>query len=331
MSQSFEKLSEFIKTTMSMQHIYQPVFIKTLLENGGSATAQTIAKEILTYDVSQQDYYKNIVNTMPSKVLRNHDIVKKDYQVYSLSDVFNDITPSEARLLVAYCDEKIAKFLHKHGDQPFNHRKTNREALSGTLRYDIITRAGGRCEACGISSKDKALEVDHIVPVNQGGSNDLSNLQALCYTCNAQKRDRDDTDFAKVHESYSKRDNKCIFCNPKDNGVTIVDENELCLAFRDSYPVSEGHTLIIPKRHVSDYFDLHSPERNAIEQLLQRQREALKLKYKDITGFNVGVNCGEDAGQSIFHVHVHLIPRRKGDMKSPKGGVRGVIPEKQAY
>jgi diadenosine tetraphosphate (Ap4A) HIT family hydrolase len=331
MSQSFEQLSEFIKTTMSMQHIYQPVFIKTLLENGGSATAQTIAQEILTYDVSQQDYYKNIVNTMPSKVLRNHAIVQKDAQVYSLSDELKDISPSEARLLVAYCDEKIAEFLHKHGDQPFNHRKTNREALSGTLRYDILSRAGGRCEACGISAKEKALEVDHIVPVNQKGSNDTSNLQALCYTCNAQKRDRDDTDFAKVHESYSKRESKCVFCNPIDNDITIVDENELCLAFRDSYPVTEGHTLIIPKRHVSDYFDLHSPERNAIEELLQRQREVLKSNYKDITGFNIGVNSGEDAGQSIFHVHVHLIPRRKGDMENPKGGVRGVIPERQAY
>lgn len=250
MSRPFEKLSEFIKTKMSMQNIYQPVFIKTLLENGGSATAQTVAQEILTYDVSQQDYYKNIVNTMTSKVVKKHEIVQKDAQIYSLSNEFKNISPSEARLLVACCDEKIAKLLHKPGDQ---------------------------------------------------------------------------------HESYSERDNKCIFCNCKDNGITIVDENELCLAFRDSQPVTEGHTLIISKRHVSDYFDLYSPERNAIEELLQRQRETLKLKYKDITRFNVGVNCGEDAGQSIFHVHIHLIPRRKGDIKEPKGGVRGVIPKKQAY
>ncbi|NOX16377.1 MAG: HIT family protein [Epsilonproteobacteria bacterium] len=123
----------------------------------------------------------------------------------------------------------------------------------------------------------------------------------------------------------------CVFCSYQTNGIKIVDENKLCVAFRDNYPVTQGHTLIIPKRHVSDYFDLYPTERDAIEELLHRQRESLKSKYPDITGFNIGVNCGEDAGQSIFHVHVHLIPRRKGDMKNPKGGVRGVIPKKQWY
>ncbi len=95
--------------------------------------------------------------------------------------------------------------------------------------------------------------------------------------------------------------------------------------------MTEGHTLIIPKRHVADYFELHQPELNAINELLQKHKKELQKNDKSITGFNVGVNCGEDAGQSIFHVHVHLIPRRKGDMEKPKGEVRGVIPEKQAY
>jgi diadenosine tetraphosphate (Ap4A) HIT family hydrolase len=140
-----------------------------------------------------------------------------------------------------------------------------------------------------------------------------------------------DDEIIKIQKSHTYRDKECIFCNPKKNNIKIIDENKLCFAFRDIYPVTEGHTLVIPKRHVSDYFDLYNPERNSIEELLKRQRKILKSKDKSITGFNVGVNCGEDAGQSIFHVHVHLIPRRKGDMKNPKGGVRGVIPKKQNY
>lgn len=95
--------------------------------------------------------------------------------------------------------------------------------------------------------------------------------------------------------------------------------------------VTKIHTLIIPKRHVSDYFELHQPELNAIQQLLLKQKEYLQNKDKTITGFNVGINSGVDAGQTVFHVHVHLIPRRTGDMIEPKGGVRGVIPEKQKY
>jgi diadenosine tetraphosphate (Ap4A) HIT family hydrolase len=111
----------------------------------------------------------------------------------------------------------------------------------------------------------------------------------------------------------------------------IIDSNELAIAFYDGYPVTKYHTLIIPKRHVADYFDLHQPEVNAIQKLLHRQKDRLMKLDKSITGFNIGINVGQDAGQSIFHVHIHLIPRRSGDMDDPKGGVRGVIPEKQKY
>ena len=108
-------------------------------------------------------------------------------------------------------------------------------------------------------------------------------------------------------------------------------ENNLALAFYDKYPVTEGHTLIIPKRHFESYFDITQAELNAIQQLIQQQRSALLEKDAAITGFNIGINQGVDAGQSIFHLHVHLIPRRKGDMDNPKGGVRHVIPEKGKY
>lgn len=100
---------------------------------------------------------------------------------------------------------------------------------------------------------------------------------------------------------------------------------------RDAYPVTAGHTLVIPKRHVADYFDLYQPERNAIDAMLQEQRALLLSGDNSVTGFNVGINAGTSAGQTIFHVHVHLIPRRDGDVAEPRGGVRGVIPSKQRY
>ena len=121
----------------------------------------------------------------------------------------------------------------------------------------------------------------------------------------------------------------CVFCKIPVN--KIIDSNNLALAFYDSYPVTRFHTLIIPKRHVSDYFDLPKDERDAIDELIFRQKDRLIELDSEITGFNIGINVGKDAGQSIFHVHVHLIPRRKGDMENPKGGVRGVIPNKQSY
>jgi diadenosine tetraphosphate (Ap4A) HIT family hydrolase len=193
----------------------------------------------------------------------------------------------------------------------------------------VLKGAKFRCELCGISAQEKALEVDHIVPRNSGGTDDLSNLQALCYSCNAMKRDRDDTDFRGIVQSYLEREEGCIFCG-KGEADCIVS-NELCYAIRDLHPVTEHHTLIIPKRHVSDFFDLYQPEINAVHALLNAIKERIEAEDSNVTGFNVGFNAGEDAGQTVLHCHVHLIPRRKGDVQNPRGGVRGVIPEKRSH
>ena len=122
----------------------------------------------------------------------------------------------------------------------------------------------------------------------------------------------------------------CIFCN-KTN-CKVVSETKNFFIIRDTaYPVTKHHTLIISNRHVADFFDLTKNEMNDLDEILKNQKEKLKKIDKEISGFNVGVNIGRDAGQSIMHCHIHLIPRRKGDVKDPRGGVRGVIPSKQKY
>ena len=112
--------------------------------------------------------------------------------------------------------------------------------------------------------------------------------------------------------------------------VEIICETATCVAFYDGYPVSPGHALIIPKRHVASYFDLTHHEREAMNVMLQYVRQKVDERFHP-DGYNVGINDGKAAGQSIFHVHMHLIPRYNGDVPNPKGGVRGVIPDKQKY
>ena len=122
----------------------------------------------------------------------------------------------------------------------------------------------------------------------------------------------------------------CIFCNKKDSKV--ISSTKYFFIIRDTaYPVTKHHTLIITNRHISDFFELTTNEMNELNKILKVQKNELKKIDNEITGFNVGVNIGKDAGQSIMHCHIHLIPRRKGDMTDPKGGVRGVIPSKQKY
>jgi ATP adenylyltransferase len=122
----------------------------------------------------------------------------------------------------------------------------------------------------------------------------------------------------------------CIFCN-KTN-CTVVSLTKHFFIIRDTaYPVTKHHTLIITNRHVADFFELTKEEMVELDEVLKKQKEELKKIDKEISAFNVGVNIGKDAGQSIMHCHLHLIPRRKGDVEDPSGGVRGVIPKKQKY
>jgi len=115
----------------------------------------------------------------------------------------------------------------------------------------------------------------------------------------------------------------CVFCQ-RDN-LEIVFENELALAFHDARPVSRGHMLVIPKRHIKNYFDATSEEHTAMINLVYLVKESLQEKYSP-DGYNIGSNVGHSAGQTVFHFHLHIIPRYSGDVPDPKGGIRKVIP-----
>ena len=123
--------------------------------------------------------------------------------------------------------------------------------------------------------------------------------------------------------------NPCLFCNSKASD--IAHENNLAYASYDTYPVSKQHCLIIPKRHVVDYFELSNEEIIACNDLIKIVKQEVLDKDKNVKAFNIGTNAGKIAGQSIMHCHIHLIPRREGDVDNPQGGVRSVIPKKQHY
>ena len=123
--------------------------------------------------------------------------------------------------------------------------------------------------------------------------------------------------------------NPCLFCNTKESGFTI--ENELAYASYDTYPVSKYHCLIIPKRHIKDFFELTDEELVACNDLIKKVKKEVTEKDPNIDGFNLGTNIGKVSGQSILHCHFHLIPRRFGDVENPQGGIRSVIPNKQHY
>ena len=123
-------------------------------------------------------------------------------------------------------------------------------------------------------------------------------------------------------------DRPCLFCTL--GAERIVQANELAVVIRDSFPVSPGHTLVIPKRHVGSFFDVTGDEREAMLALLDSAKFALDAAFHP-DGYNVGINDGQAAGQTVPHVHLHLIPRYTEDSEDPRGGVRWIFPQKAKY
>ncbi len=328
-SPTYLRLQEYIRRRMRMSHIYQPLMLMELLGRRSPAPARDIARRILGEDTSQIDYYTERVKRMVGRVLTGNGVTTYGNGSYTLIGA-EELSDAERDELLKLCRERLDTFQSQRGDEVFAHRSRNRTAISGSIRYQVLTRAKGRCECCGAHEYQRALEVDHIIPKNQDGPDEISNYQALCFRCNAGKRDTDDTDFRPILASYKHRKAGCVFCELERSSRVLL-ENELAICIADAYPVTEGHSLVIPRRHVADGLELHQPEWNAVVALLKKRKEELGKADKSISGWNVGLNSGEAAGQTVFHAHWHLIPRREGDCEQPKGGVRGVIPEHQAY
>ena len=129
---------------------------------------------------------------------------------------------------------------------------------------------------------------------------------------------------------HSEKESDCPFCMPHSDRQ-IIERKGSVVAILDQHPVTKGHTLLLPVRHTPDFFSMTSEEIDDAIVLIKLLQENISRSDPSVTGFNIGANCGISAGQTIMHAHIHLIPRRDGDTPEPRGGVRGVIPDKMVY
>jgi ATP adenylyltransferase len=322
----YEELIDFLEHKMSMSHVYQPLLVRALVDAGGAATLRQLAQVFLSQDESQLLYYEKRIKGMPLKVLKNHGVVASDGQLVSLS--IGDLTLEQKAHIRMLCEQRLQSFVQKRGIGIWDYRLLDEEPIPDSFRYLVLKAAGGRCQLCGIAAKERPLDVDHIIPRSRGGKTELANLQALCSKCNRSKRNQDDTDFRSFPSPSAEA--TCVFCQSSVIS-SAVEKNGSVFAIQDKYPVTPGHLLVIPIRHTQDFFSLTESEQKDANQLLRLLQGRIKAEDTKVVGFNIGANCGEAAGQAVDHVHIHLIPRRKGDMTDPRGGVRGVIPEKRLY
>jgi len=270
----FEKLLTYLSKHMKMSHVYQPVMIKHLLENGGCAKANEIAIDLVQNDLSQIEYYTERVNAMVGKVLRKNEVVSKLKDEYHLIG-YENLTAEDKKKLILACTEKIEQYKIKRGILIWDHRRKNKRPVDGSIRYQVLNRANNVCELCGIPSTVKALEVDHIVPKNWNGPDDISNYQALCYQCNTNKRDTDDTDFRNRGLLFEERApyGTCKFCDLVSKKIII--ETHLAVGVSNNSDLQRNSYLVFPKRHVNSYNDLKSAEINAIHSIMKELKNKI--------------------------------------------------------
>lgn len=308
-----------------MRHIYLPLLIGKLVDSDGSATIRQLAQSVLAQDESQVQYYEKRLKEMPLKVLKKHDIINREGNLVYLN--VKKLSFEQKSQLKMLCEKSLREFIVKKGLGIWDYRLLDTDPIPDSLRYRVLKESDGRCALCGTTKKDRPLDVDHIKPKSKGGKNTYENLQVLCSKCNRSKGNKDDTDF---RDDLIDSVENCPFCY-ENTKSRIIEELDTVFAIKDAFPVSDNHLLIIPKRHTAEYFLLTEVEKRDADRLIEILRKRISENDSTVTGINVGMNCGESAGQTIFHCHIHLIPRRDGDTPEPRGGVRGVIPEKMGY
>ena len=191
---TFEELLEFVNNRMRMAHVYQPLVLEFLADSGGTATVRQLAVAMAAADEAAIDWYENKIDEMPVPVLSNHGVVTRDGPLVRLAT--EPLSYQQRAQLVAACEARIARFLDERGIGVWS-GLVESLPVPESIRYQVLAR-DRKCVLCGAGPETVQLQVDHITPRSRGGSNDLTNLQVLCATCNRGKSNRDDTDFTVV-------------------------------------------------------------------------------------------------------------------------------------
>ena len=278
----YKSLERFIRKEMRMTHIYQPVMIRTLLESKDCrATKESIARQFLGADESQINYYKYITGRWPHQVLKKHGIIgySRKGEEYTLLLDEGGATAGQKQRLIELCNLRLQEFIDK---DPAIRRMRELDSRSrlGSIEFDVRAKSKGVCVACGARAMEVRMHVDHIVPISRGGKNEIDNLQMLCYRCNTQKRDRDETDFLLWHKRLQFRKAGCGMC--RDTRHALENKLAYCVLAGDDR-LSE----VVPKRHVESFISMIPAERAMCMALVDRAMDRLKERYGSKTRFDV--------------------------------------------
>ena len=297
----YAALESFIRKQMKMTHIYQPLMIRTILESdSGSATVDDIARVFVGQDRSYLEYYKKIVKRWPHDTLvRKRKVAQYDRKsrLYSLQ-LDGSLSVKQKEKLIELCNLRLDEFIG-NDNWIMGRRITAGRATLGSSRYDILAKSKGVCVACGTPARETQLDIDHIVPIACGGHDTLDNMQALCYACNRQKRDRDETDFLLWHKQLQFAKNpKCRLCDGR---------YRTNLHNRMAFAATEKNCFVAPVRHVSSFSEMIPSERQLCMTLVDHVKDKLRTAYPNAVFDLLGLNDDSD----MEHCRIRIVPRRR--------------------
>lgn len=302
----YEEMARFVRHTMKMTSVYQPIVIRALVESGGEATDSDIARAFMGEDKRRLEYYAGIARRWPRKVLEKHGVVTYRKGAKGKEGVFvldlEGATEGQRRRIAELCNLRLEEYIgRKAAGVPMLDRIGRQPAVPDAARDAALARSGGACAECGTPLHKAATRIDHIIPPRIGGAeDDPSNLRALCAVCAVAKKDRDALEFLLVHNRLSFRKG-CWLCGRRESADL---GNELAVAVPARRPAAVHHWIVAPKSHVSRFDEMLPAERHFCMDLIEPAKERMRGAGCGGLGFRVSMRDGASGGRGHFGIDV---------------------------
>ena len=307
----YDEMARFVRHTMNMTGVYQPIVIRTLIKSGGKATDMDIARAFLGEDRKQIEYYAGIARRWPRQALERHGVVTYRKGARGKAGVFTlsleGATEAQRRRIAELCNLRLEEYIDKKASSlPLLGRIWRQPAVPDVARDAALARSGCMCAECCTPLHKAAALIDHIIPPWAGGSgDDPSNLRALCAMCSVSRRDRNALEFLLVHNRLKYRKG-CYLCGKRESADL---GNELAVAVPASSTAARSHWIVAPKSHVPRFEDMLPAERHFCMDLIEPAKERMRGAGFGGRGFSVSMR---DAPRGRGHFGIDVVARAAG-------------------
>lgn len=306
----YDEMADFVRHTMKMTSVYQPIVIRTLIESGGEATDEDVARAFLGEDKRQLEYYVRIAKRWPRNVLEGHGVVGYRKGARGESGTFTlrleGATDAQRRRIAELCNLRLEEYIDKEtAGMPLFGGTGQRPAASDAARDAALARSGGMCAACSTPLHKTSTRFDYIVPPGiGGGADDPSNLQALCAVCSVSRKDRNALEFLLVRNRLMFRKG-CYLCGVRESADL---GNELAVAVPASRATYGDHWIVAPKSHVPRFEDMLPAERHFCMDLIEPAKVRMRQAGYMGRGFSVSMRDAAAGGRGHFGIDVVPAP-----------------------